>query len=203
MLPLRAATHSRSAHLRSAIALVNYPSSACLTGTLALPLLTRCIQADQTPARFVPHMDQLCPPSFLCPIGREVMGDPVMCTDGHSYERTAIATWLRDHATSPCTNLPLTHLDLVPNIALRNSIEEWVQQTSALETSPASREVSAVMNWMGVLCGMGRVMPWIPVLQLSSTGDTGMGSWLGFHTVMPPHFVLVSVREPVSVLLLL
>ena len=111
-----------------------------------LPLLARCIQAFPGTLQS-PRMDQLCPPSFLCPIGREVMRDPVMCADGHSYERTAIATWLQSHATSPNTNLPLAHLLLVPNIALRNSIEEWVQQTSAaVETLPASHEVSVAVT---------------------------------------------------------
>ena len=74
------------------------------------------------------------------------MCDPVMCADGHSYERSAITTWLRSHATSPNTNLPLAHLLLVPNITLRNSIEEWVQQTSVLETRPASHEVSVAVH---------------------------------------------------------
>ena len=70
------------------------------------------------------------------------MRDPVMCADGHSYERTAIATWLQGYATSPCTNLRLRHIDLVPNIALLNSIEEWGQKTLTLGACPASREVS-------------------------------------------------------------
>ena len=29
-------------------------------------------------------------PSFMCPIGREVMLDPVICADDHSYEQSNI-----------------------------------------------------------------------------------------------------------------
>ena len=51
------------------------------------------------------------------------MRDPVTCCDGHSYERTAIAAWLSENSTSPKTNLPLLSKNIIPNHALRNSIE--------------------------------------------------------------------------------
>ena len=31
--------------------------------------------------------------SFLCPITQEVMTDPVLTSDGHTYERDAIEHW--------------------------------------------------------------------------------------------------------------
>lgn len=34
-------------------------------------------------------------PAFLCPISREIMNDPVMAPDGHTYERRSITVWLR------------------------------------------------------------------------------------------------------------
>ena len=52
-----------------------------------------------------------------CPIGREVMKDPVVAGDGHTYERTNIQGWLANrgrHATSPMTGAPLKH-GLTPN----------------------------------------------------------------------------------------
>ena len=66
-----------------------------------------------------------CPPSFICPITYGVMRDPVMCADGHSYEREAIALWLLTHDTSPATNARLRKKTLAPNHALRNAIGEW------------------------------------------------------------------------------
>ena len=51
------------------------------------------------------------------------MEDPVICCDGHTYERTAIATWLGNNSRSPKTNQPLPSKELIPNHALRSSIE--------------------------------------------------------------------------------
>uniref|UniRef100_A0A7S2GFA9 U-box domain-containing protein n=1 Tax=Haptolina brevifila TaxID=156173 RepID=A0A7S2GFA9_9EUKA len=63
-------------------------------------------------------------PACLCPITQDVMEDPVVCADGHSYERAAITQWLLARDTSPCTNAPLLHKNVVPNHALRNLIAE-------------------------------------------------------------------------------
>jgi len=63
-------------------------------------------------------------PACICPITQDVMEDPVVCADGHSYERAAITQWLLARDTSPCTNAPLLHKNVVPNHALRNLIAE-------------------------------------------------------------------------------
>ena len=49
-------------------------------------------------------LQQEVPPEFLCPITYCVMIDPVVCADGHSYERSAIERWLDTKSTSPMTN---------------------------------------------------------------------------------------------------
>ena len=56
---------------------------------------------------------------------RQVMIDPVVCEDGHSYERGALEAWLMNHDTSPMSNARLNSTMVVPNHALRNSIEAW------------------------------------------------------------------------------
>ena len=63
-------------------------------------------------------------PAAMCPITQEIMEDPVICADGHSYERSAITQWLLVRDTSPCTNTTLSHRNVVPNYALRNLIAE-------------------------------------------------------------------------------
>eukprot|EP00929_Paragymnodinium_shiwhaense_P012761 TRINITY_DN12057_c0_g1_i3.p1 TRINITY_DN12057_c0_g1~~TRINITY_DN12057_c0_g1_i3.p1 ORF type:complete len:297 (-),score=24.08 TRINITY_DN12057_c0_g1_i3:503-1393(-) len=80
------------------------------------------------------------PRDFLCPILHEVMKDPVLTVDGHTYERDAIQQWLerprgRDRETgrdlpprSPVSNLPLPATTLTPNFALRNAIESFLAQ---------------------------------------------------------------------------
>ena len=62
---------------------------------------------------------------FYAPlVSQDVMEDPVVCADGHSYERAAITQWLLARDTSPCTNALLLHKNVVPNHALRNLIAE-------------------------------------------------------------------------------
>jgi len=63
-------------------------------------------------------------PAAICPITQEIMEDPVVCADGHSYERQAITQWLLSRDTSPATNTALLHRNVVPNYALRNLIAE-------------------------------------------------------------------------------
>ncbi|KXZ45622.1 hypothetical protein GPECTOR_52g24 [Gonium pectorale] len=67
-------------------------------------------------------------PMFLCPITHDVMADPVIATDGYSYDRTAITTWLARHETSPLTNARMPGATLIPNHALRSAIMEWKQR---------------------------------------------------------------------------
>jgi hypothetical protein len=56
----------------------------------------------------------------------QVMRDPVVASDGHTYEREAIEAWLRrDHRKSPMTNETLSSTALVPNHNLRSQIGSW------------------------------------------------------------------------------
>eukprot|EP00884_Botryococcus_braunii_P021728 jgi/Botrbrau1/8239/Bobra.0392s0034.1 len=65
------------------------------------------------------------PAMFLCPITQEVMHEPVLAADGHTYERVAIEGWLSAHDTSPMTNERMPHKILTPNHNLRSAIREW------------------------------------------------------------------------------
>ncbi|GIL76913.1 hypothetical protein Vretimale_8622 [Volvox reticuliferus] len=67
-------------------------------------------------------------PMFLCPITQDVMTDPVIATDGYTYERSAIMQWLKNKTISPMTNAPMPGgTTLIPNHALRSSILQWKQ----------------------------------------------------------------------------
>jgi hypothetical protein len=68
------------------------------------------------------------PPSFYCPISQQCMHDPVVLSDGHSYERKYIERWLETHRTSPVSGLQLPQGGLYTNHALRNAIEEYFQE---------------------------------------------------------------------------
>jgi hypothetical protein len=64
------------------------------------------------------------PDNFLCPITNEVMDDPVVAADGHTYEREAIETWFRRRNTSPMTNQMIAPT-LLPNFLVRSMIASW------------------------------------------------------------------------------
>lgn len=72
------------------------------------------------------------PTAYECPITQDVMQDPVIAADGHTYERSAMEVWLKEHALSPMTGLPLPNKTLIPNRSLKACIEEYVaaQQSS-------------------------------------------------------------------------
>ena len=59
------------------------------------------------------------------------MTDPVITADGHTYERANIEGWLRNSSMSPMTGAPLANKNLIPNIGLRQTIEEWREQQDA------------------------------------------------------------------------
>jgi len=63
------------------------------------------------------------PREFFCPITWDVMTDPVVAVDGHTYELEAILQWLNQgHKTSPMTKEQLQSFLLVPNRSLRAQI---------------------------------------------------------------------------------
>jgi hypothetical protein len=88
------------------------------------------------------------PDAFTCAITREVMEEPVVAADGHSYERSAIEQWLRRSARSPMTNAPLGSAGLIPNIALRKAIAEW-RAHRPLALDPAALTVSSDVLGVG------------------------------------------------------
>ena len=79
---------------------------------------------DAKRARLSEDSAQSLPSSFYCAISHSVMRDPVVCADGMTYERAYIESWLLAHDTSPLTNAPLASKMVVPNIALKQAIEE-------------------------------------------------------------------------------
>ena len=71
------------------------------------------------------------PEHFVCPISSDLMVDPVMCADGHCYDRACIEAWLADHDTSPLTGAPLEHKTLVAVHVLRKGAAEWARAHGA------------------------------------------------------------------------
>jgi hypothetical protein len=75
-----------------------------------------CFQADSNPD----------PDWALCPITQAVMADPVVVSDGHSYERAAIETWMFQCGKmfSPLTRERLSGV-VTPNRTLKTAIDVY------------------------------------------------------------------------------
>ena len=86
--------------------------------------------------------DNSPPTEFICPISLDIMEDPVVASDGFSYERSAIAEQIRragygQAARSPMTQQPLS-ISLVTNQVLKNQIVEWKDRHGIVtESTPA------------------------------------------------------------------
>ena len=78
------------------------------------------------------------PDDFICPITWEVMRDPVVASDGHSYERAAIEEVLSTgNGLSPLTREVLRRDFLVPNRNLRRRIESHEGEVLGLASQAA------------------------------------------------------------------
>lgn len=69
--------------------------------------------------RFIVPEGVEIPNEFLCPITLEIMQDPVIASDGHTYERSAILQHISMHAEYPRS--PLTRDVLQSNILISNN----------------------------------------------------------------------------------
>uniref|UniRef100_G1U2Q2 WD repeat, sterile alpha motif and U-box domain containing 1 n=1 Tax=Oryctolagus cuniculus TaxID=9986 RepID=G1U2Q2_RABIT len=68
------------------------------------------------------------PDEFICPITRELMKEPVIASDGYSYEKEAMENWIsKKKRTSPMTNLVLSSVVLTPNRTLKMAINRWLE----------------------------------------------------------------------------
>jgi hypothetical protein len=71
------------------------------------------------PPRFIVPEGVEIPHEFLCPITLEIMQDPVIASDGNTYERSAILHHISMHAEYPRS--PLTRDVLQSNILIANN----------------------------------------------------------------------------------
>lgn len=75
--------------------------------------------------------DPSMPTGYRCPITHMPMNCPVMATDGHSYEASAIQKWLKSKNTSPMTGARLPNTTLIKNHFLADSIRTWSDAANA------------------------------------------------------------------------
>jgi len=99
-----------------------------------------------------PTPTPLVPEDFLCPVGRHVMHDPVVCgcmpTCGATFERANVTRWIdsSNGGTCPNTGRPLRRTQLFPNRTLKALIGEWTQAHGGVPDDVAPPE--DVMNYV-------------------------------------------------------
>ncbi|XP_074602382.1 WD repeat, SAM and U-box domain-containing protein 1-like isoform X2 [Brevipalpus obovatus] len=67
----------------------------------------------------------IVPEELYCPITHEVMKEPVVASDGYSYEQEAISRWVASNDTSPMTNEIFEDKNLIPNRTLKLLIKRY------------------------------------------------------------------------------
>ena len=80
---------------------------------------------------FVAPSNQELRDEFVCPITRELMRDPCIAADGHTYDRASIERWLQKRTTSPRTGDPLPHTHLATNHNLKKLIDDLIAEGGA------------------------------------------------------------------------
>ncbi|ACE05862.1 hypothetical protein Aasi_0451 [Candidatus Amoebophilus asiaticus 5a2] len=77
--------------------------------------------------------DEAIPNECFCSITQEIMEDPVIAQDGHTYERAAIQQWFNTgRRTSPRTGARLLSTDLIANYTMRSLIQDLKVQIPVL-----------------------------------------------------------------------
>lgn len=66
---------------------------------------------------------------FMCPITYELMREPVVASDGHTYEKSAIEKWLKSHQISPRNGEPIS-ATTISNINLKKLIQDMIDEVS-------------------------------------------------------------------------
>jgi hypothetical protein len=72
-------------------------------------------------------------PSFRCPISHGLFKDPVLCSDGFTYERPDINRWFKIKGESPMTRAPISNTHQYPNYALKNVITEFTRDNEEIQ----------------------------------------------------------------------
>ncbi|ORX87767.1 hypothetical protein BCR32DRAFT_324292 [Anaeromyces robustus] len=75
-------------------------------------------------------LDEDVPNEYLCPITLEIMREPMVFPDGHTYEKEAIKRALDATHVSPLTKIPMNFSDGVINYSLKSLIEAYVKSKS-------------------------------------------------------------------------
>ena len=138
---LRTEAGEDAAALEAALAMATAMGTTdeAVTARVHLRLVELRTAATRRARRESVGLNVALPADFTCPITYDKMKDPVVASDGHSYERSAIEEILRGpHPISPLTRATLGTA-LVPNLNLRRRIEEHEAELDRMAEQMAAR----------------------------------------------------------------
>jgi hypothetical protein len=77
-------------------------------------------------------VDSFVTDALTCPITLEIFVDPVLASDGHTYERSAIVEWIKHHnSTSPMTRQPMKIKELKSNRLVKELADKYRSSVSS------------------------------------------------------------------------
>jgi len=104
-------------------------TSSLTDNNVALALEPWECPAFQNDDDFDAYVDSISPKrELICPITQELFDEPVVCQDGHSYEKASLIRWFRSSSgiiRSPLTSDILTSQKIIPNRAIQNLAKEY------------------------------------------------------------------------------
>lgn len=98
--------------------------------------------------------------SFICPLTKTVMRDPVTLENGLTFERNAIERWFRECRENgrtlvcPMTGTKLESTTLKPSIALRHTIKEWTARNETARLDNAKTLLASKSSQQNKLHGL-------------------------------------------------
>ncbi len=113
----------------------NYYTSTNLTGLYTTNILNQMylnslsldIENDLDDEIDELSLSKEIPKDFICPISLCIMRNPVISIYGHSYEKSKIVKWVKKNYKCPLTSKPLYVFQLIPNISLKNIINNYLE----------------------------------------------------------------------------
>ena len=99
-------------------------------------------------SRLASHPSNLC-----CPITYDLFCDPVIASDGFTYERSAITRWLHERRVSPLTRDPIS-TQLTPNMLVKKLVAEYCEAVGL--PVPTESELFDTDTNMGTDTGISR-----------------------------------------------
>jgi hypothetical protein len=118
------------------------PETIKIPETVEIPETAKTIEIPEIPKTHetveipeIPKTHETVETIFICPIGQEIMTDPVFAEDGYTYERSNIIKWLNENGTSPMTRKKIG-TRLTTNNSLRSEISNDGHLLKPLENIP-------------------------------------------------------------------